>query len=542
MTKPPAPPRKPARRWIDFAALAAILTLAAALRLRGIGFGLPALNDPDEPLFMMTAIDMLQRGSLNPGWFGHPGTTTLYSLAATIAATACTGVASGRFADIQAFAQAVYADPGIVFLPARVMIALCGTACVWLTWRLGRNLGGPRLGLLASAFLAINAVHVAWSQVIRTDVQASLFMLAATLSAVAIARAGRTRDYLLAGLFVGLACATKWPAALAGFGPLCAGLGWLREDRRKGARGLAAFVAASLGALLLASPYLLLDHETALRNLSGEARPTHPGATGGGAIANLGWYAAHPLLGSFGIGGLLLAALGTAWGPTDRRVWNTAVLPGFLAFVLVVAWQDLRWERWAVPLLPFFCLAAARALCGCADLLRGRAGHRRWIEPAAFVLLAWPMLQAGETRAAERAHDTRQAAAAWARAHIPAGASILVEHGAFDLFAGPWALRFPLGASGCVDVRRLLAGQVRYSAVEKQRKGSPIVDLAHVDPARLDTCRTDYAILTHDTRYAPGSPERRLYDRAMAGRRLIAVFHPRPGASSGPVVRIFAPR
>ena len=69
-----------AARWRPSAealALWAILLAALWLRLDGVGFGLPALNDPDEPLFMMTALEMLQKHSLDPGWFGHPGTITL---------------------------------------------------------------------------------------------------------------------------------------------------------------------------------------------------------------------------------------------------------------------------------------------------------------------------------------------------------------------------------------------------------------------------------------------------------------------------------
>ena len=55
------------------ALLVLILLAAAALRLHGVDFGLPALNDADEPLFVMNALDMLRKGTLNPGWFGHPG-------------------------------------------------------------------------------------------------------------------------------------------------------------------------------------------------------------------------------------------------------------------------------------------------------------------------------------------------------------------------------------------------------------------------------------------------------------------------------------
>ena len=59
-------------RWL----LAGLLLAALLMRLHGIGFGLPALNDPDELMFELGAIRMMRTLSLDPGWFGHPATTT----------------------------------------------------------------------------------------------------------------------------------------------------------------------------------------------------------------------------------------------------------------------------------------------------------------------------------------------------------------------------------------------------------------------------------------------------------------------------------
>jgi len=41
------------------AALALVFLTAALLRLKGLNFGLPALNDPDELMFEMGAVRML---------------------------------------------------------------------------------------------------------------------------------------------------------------------------------------------------------------------------------------------------------------------------------------------------------------------------------------------------------------------------------------------------------------------------------------------------------------------------------------------------
>jgi len=543
MTYPSPPARKPDRdRWIQCGVLVLILLLAAALRIRGIGFGLPALNDPDEPLFMMTALDMLRSHSLNPGWFGHPATITFYCLALISLGVGAAGIATGHYADAHAFVGAVYADPGILFLPARLFFAACGVACVYLTWRLGRRIGGARAGLLGAAFLAVNALHIDYSQLIRTDIQASLFMLLCAGATLSIAEHGRARDYLVAGVFVGLGCATKWPAAAFAAGPVAVGI-WRVARGHGDARKLLLFAGATISALLLASPYLLLDYPTLVRNLAGEARPTHPGATGQGLLANLAWYARNPLLGSFGVAGIALAALGTVLIGLRNRTAAIAVAPGIGAFVLLISVQALRWERWLIPLLPFAAIAAGYAVAALAEMARLRTGRPlRLLEPLAGMLLMLPMLHATQARAVTRANDTRQLASAWLRAHAPPDSTILVEHAALDLLAGPWKLLFPLGKAGCVDARAVLAGRIRYSDAEMLRSGSPVVDLGNVDPAGLASCRARYLVLSHYDRYAADQLSYAAQWRHYAALTRGAVLRYRlpPAADrGGPVIFIF---
>lgn len=540
MTDPTIPPRNRDRtRWPEHAALLMILLIATALRINGAAFGLPALNDPDEPLFMMTALDMLRSGNPNPGWFGHPATLTFYAIALVMVAVAGIGLLAGRFANLDAFVAAAYADPSILFVPARLFFVACGVLCVWLTFRLGKRLGGARLGLTAAALLAVNSLHVSYSQLIRTDVQATVFILLAALASLDIIERKRLRDPTRAGMFIGLGIATKWPAALFGLGPVAAvlwqGKGWGRL------LPLAILGAAGGVTLFAVSPFLLLDHATVIQNLAGEARPAHPGATGGGFLSNLGWYLRGPLLESFGIAGLAAIGIGAMLALRDRRA-RIAIVPGVAALVLVTCAQALVWERWVVPLLPFLVLAAGAAVCALGRVLRSRLGRPlRGFEFAATALLLAPMAGATLASKAERANDTRQAAADWIKANAPRGSTILVEHAAFDLLRDGWRLRFPLGSAGCVDAATLLAGKIRYSTVETLRTGRAIVDLGHVDPARLASCRADYAIFTHDEVYRTDPRFRAQLDLYRAiGRqgRVRAIIRPERGRRGGPVVHI----
>lgn len=524
------------------APIAAILALAAWLRIDGVGFGLPALNDPDEPLFMMKAYDMLARGSPDPQWFGHPGTITLYSLALVMVAVAAFGLLSGRFADMADFAAAVHVDPGIVFLPARLFIVANGVACVWLVYLIARRLWGERAGCAAALVLAVNAVHIAWSQVIRTDVQASVFMLLCLLQSIAILREGRLRHYVLAGIFAGLACATKWPAAVVGLSPLCAALyrvAKLGDDRRM------LLVIAGVPALTLfaVSPFLLLSYDIVLRDLSGEARPFHPGATGGGLLDNLGWYVGVPLATSLGALGLVGGALGAFVLTLKDRAWLIAVSPGFLAFLLVISTQHLLWERWLVPVLPLFALGLGwLAGPGIEWLMRRKNALVQALGWAGILALSLPMFLAAQARAEERRHDTRQIATQWASTHIAPGSTILVEHAAIDLMQGPWKMLFPLGHAGCVDAEAALKGQISEGEVDDARQGSPVVDYAHVAEVRLPSCRADYAIFSHLEPYrqdeARFPAEYARYAAALEQGVLCQRIEPVPGHRGGPAIYI----
>lgn len=545
MTKAPSRFRTRGSSFLrNHGAILAILVLAASLRLDGIGFGLPALNDPDEPLFMMLAIDMLHRGSLDPQWFGHPATTTLYCLALIIAGTGALGIATGRFPDIEAFAQAVYADPGIVILPARLFIAANGVLCVWLTYLIGKRLAGRTTGLVAALVLAINSVHITWSQVIRTDVQASVLMFACCLATIAMLRDDRRRLPAISGIWAGIACATKWPAALIVIAPLGAAGARALANRRYAWWPVIVGCAAII-TLFVTSPYLLLSHDIVLSNLAGEARSVHPGATGHGFFGNQSWYLGQPLAGSLGWAGLAVAIAGTVFAAFASKEWRLVVAIPLLAFWLAISAQSLLWERWIVPVLPCLALGFGWAASNFSSLLAKRSGRVRWA--ATFSLAAvffFPMVAENLDRSRERRHDTRQYATQWAREHVPTNATILVEHGAIDLLNGPWTILFPLGSAGCVNAREMLEGKLSASDAERRREGSPVVDLGHVPSSKLATCKADFAILTNYDRYRNEAQdfasENGRYDNFLAsGYQSAASIAPQKGKTGGPKVHIF---
>lgn len=535
------------RRAAVALSLTVILAAALAVRLAGVRFGLPALYDPDEPLFMLAALKLLRERTLNPGWFGHPGTTTIYGIAVVEVATYLIGHAAGVFPTTAAFIRAVYLDPGLVWLPARLMIVGCGVACVGLTYLVGRRAFGVRTGLVAAAVLAINALHVEWSEIVRTDVHATVFMLLSVLGAIGIVRHGRWRDYLWAGAMVGVACATKWPAATVVAAMASAAAVRIAAqpgDKRPQLVRLAAGMAAALAALLLTSPYLLLDYRTVIADLGGEVAVQHLGATGGTPLANFQWYLWGPLRQSFGYPALIAAATGAVIAVRATRLgWTTIVAPAAL-FLLMICTQALVWTRWVVPVLPFIALAASVAVVAAVDRLRASLPVAAAAMATAVLaaVVSGPMLLALHDQIGERQSDTRTEASRWLIAHAPRGTPVAVEHIAFDLFNAGYPVRFPMGHAGCQDAMALLTGHMTLAGVGAMRGNVAVADFGTVDPAKRSSCNAGYVVLSHYDRYlADGSHFRReiaAYELIRRAGTEVASFLPRPGEVGGPVVRV----
>ena len=534
------------RIWLGVA-IAAVLALAVVLRAQAIDFGLPALLDPDEPIFLLLAFHLLNDQTLNPQWFGHPGTTTIYCLALIEIATYGFGHVAGWFADPAAFGKALYTDPAIVVLPARWFIVLCGLATIALTYKLGKRLFSPQVGFVAMLMLALDPVHIRYSQIIRTDMQATVFVLLVLLMAAAILRRGHWRDYCLAGIALGLAVATKWPAAASIVGVFGAAAlrAWQHSDERSQVLlRTIAFGAVSVVTLLVVSPYLVLDYQTFLQDMQGEKRPYHLGATGSGLFGNIGWYLRGPLLDALGPLGGLAALAGLVVGARRSPAFAVIVLPVCLAFMLMISAQALVWERWIVPILPLLSIALGAAAVAAYQFLRERLArplaYSITVVAAAAALV--PVALAGQEFARERSNDTRLLATQWAREHIAAGSTVTVEHMAFDALQQPWTFLYPAGDAGCVDARAALQGKISYSDVGGWRGSRPVVDIGTVAPAQLFKCRGDFAILVNWDRYLAERDrfpaEAANYARFTQPGEVVATFTPKPGERGGPTVRI----
>lgn len=518
-----------------------IAVVALGLRLWPVNFGLPALNDPDELMFELGAVQMLRTHTLNPGWFGHPATTTMYLLAVIDLAVFLVGHVAGRFVTPASFMRAVYLNPAWIILPGRLLMVAFGVWTVLLTRRLAERIAGREAGYAAGMLLAVSPVHIAWSQVVRSDIMASAFLLLTLLSALDVME-GKPR-IARGALWCALAAASKWPFALGGLA-MAGALIWLRHKRQatlsQTLRGGALFALLLPAFLVLISPYLMIEPKTVIANVAGEAQVQHLGATGGGPLDNAWWYLSGPLPDGLGLTGLLCCCFGAIALTKSPPAW-VIVAPLIGAFLIALSCQHLVWERWILPLLPLLSVFGGAGMAGLATRLKPRLGATLAMT-AVVSCTCIPLMVSDAAAAHARANNTAQQASAWAMTHVPAGSTVFVEHFGFDLLTQPWHLLFPFGDAGCVDPREALSSKITLHKIASGRGGRSNVDFGTVTPTRRADCAADYAILTQYDRYRAEKErypqEYGAYVQLLGTGRIVATFEPRKGQSSGRIVRI----
>ncbi|HEY6643342.1 ArnT family glycosyltransferase [Povalibacter sp.] len=523
-----------------------ILTAGAAIRLYGIDFGLPFLYDVDEPVFVNRAFHLLAHKTLDPGWFGHPGSVTIYCLALLFAIYSAVGVAVGHFADFAAVETIARLDPAEFYLAGRLMIAAFGLGVIYLTFELTQKILHRGAGYIASLLVAMAPLAIELSRLIRTDIQVTFFLLLILFFCLRIVERGLLRDYIGAGLALGFAVATKYPAVIGCLPIVVASIRPNGNDGRFrdiAIRPLLIAGAAAVVGTFIASPFLFIDIDTVLRDLGKEARTEHLSATSEGFWSSLFWYVTDVSRRNFTIIGLLLAIVGVIGLLRSGRKSGVLLLLSFVVpFLLFISSLNLRWERWLMPAIPVIAM-----FCAIGVALTWYAIQRLpllMVRRAVQVLFAVVLLASGSTlihadylRASELSRgDTRTQAGNWILANIPDGSVLMMERGTPQLPRGKYVLL-------CEQDRHVEDfGSLGVSNAKYQRVNGVIGQLGSVE--EMLNSAAQYVVISneYDRRLAEGekfSADLLIYDYLFKQASLVHVSVPVQGRLAGPPIRVF---
>jgi hypothetical protein len=402
-------------RWRVPLALGLLTLVAAALRLRGIRFGLPQLmTRPDEDTIASVAAHIIGSGP-NPGFFRYP-TLFLYVVA---------------LLDKLRFGSAG-ADESSYYVLNRVTVALLGTATVPILYAATRRLFSQVTAMCAAALLAVAFLHVRDSHFGVTDVPATFMIVCAFYLTVSrpldLAHWG---NIALAALACGLAASTKYNALIV-VAPLAVAVAQQnitgrRLDPRTMAPALCVIALGVIAGFVIGTPYAILARRQFVQGFMLERAHL---AAGHAVLEGSGWTRHLTFSLRYGLGApFLIAALaGAVWLAVAEP--RTAALVLAFPVVYYAAFGSSRtvFVRYMTPMVPFAAVLAAFAAQRAAAAL-ARLSPAAPVLPAAAAALTALLGYGSATRslALDRLleqPDSRALAAEWVQSRFPRGATL----------------------------------------------------------------------------------------------------------------------
>jgi hypothetical protein len=537
-------------------ALALITTVALALRMFGLQYGLPAVYNPDEVAIMARALSFA-KGTLNPHNFLYP-TLYFYVLFAWVGAYLGAVWLGGGVSTVTELQSLYFTNPTGIYTAGRLLGAVCGTAAVVAVYHLGQQLFGRRVGVAAATFLAVAPLAVRDSHYVKHDIPATLAVIVAVITIVRIwprtPEAGRLRnDVIVAGAACGVAFSTHYYCIFLALPLLWAIVqrwgadGWRVVFRHAVTAGIISAVV-----FFALSPFVLVEPIVAWRDITANREIVVDRAVEAGAFSPARRYAEMLWTDSMGRAVVALAFLGVGWMSVtaSARAILLALFPlGFLVFIVNTAPAS----RYLNPVLPFLAIFAAWALSQIAEQLRApRAGL--WVVVA--ILAASPLIDSIRTGAFFRTDDTRTSALRYFERNVGAGTTILVQPYSVPLVPSKESLTEALtrNLGGPVHASRKFQIQLALDPYPQPSyrllwlgRGGLDAEKIYVDPTHLQDPAAGMALLKQLgvtyivlKRYNDMDPELRPLLAELSRRgRLVAQFTPyRAGSSEAERARI----
>ena len=341
-----------------------VLALAAVLRLAPVTFSLPYLDDVDEGYALHQVIDLFNKRTFDPGWYGYP-TLPAYLTAGVLKLQAplYRRVHGHGFREDFPRKDAAYRSerdhydliaPPELILAGRLVAAALSIGTVILAGMIATRLAGNTAGLIAALLTAVCPALVSRGSNAVVDPFATFFAALALFFCERLRRSPRLTSAALAGLAAGLAFASKYFAG-AVFIAIVPMIWTLPLTRSARVRFTVIATLGLFGGIALGAPVTFLKlravaHDLAITRSHYRLIHSRPGYFGQAVmVSELGW-----VLAVVGIAGVVLMF---RRAPTRNSALSWSVFALLLLAPLVGrAFQPFRN---LMPLVPPFCIAAA---------------------------------------------------------------------------------------------------------------------------------------------------------------------------------------
>ena len=247
-----------------------IVIVAFILRLIGVSHSLPFVYNVDEPTVVRSTI--MLRESLNPGHFDWPHFYYYINGVFYIVFVFIRSIL--EVFSLQNIFLYLWQDPEVFYLISRVVTSLFASLTIIPVYKSIRLFSSKQNSLLTVLVFSLIPYHIFISSFAVLEPAMLFFIATALYFNLKIYLSNKTKDYILTGIFIGLACSIKYNAIFSIF-PLVVGnlLVFYKKSlnvkglfSRANIKNLSLFVLFLIGAFLLTSPFILLDFKTFVRS------------------------------------------------------------------------------------------------------------------------------------------------------------------------------------------------------------------------------------------------------------------------------------
>lgn len=518
----------------------AALLLGGGLRFYRLDWGRPEVFHPDEARVSYAIGDIdrqvhalrgkIERGehvtirerieAYNPHFFAY-GSMPLYLIRSSHNL-------------VPGILRRVLPSAGDLFVVGRAWSAFFDTLTILLTFLIGSRLFSRRAGCLASLFFAFTVFHIQLAHLLTVDVMLTALIMLAIYSSAHVMQEGRLRHYCLAGLFSGLALATKFTAL-----PILIPLGfahvaycWRQRRMRSPAQWgkLFAGLIVCAASFTVCAPFFFIDHKEFMRQL----REQKDMVQGRWAPPWTLQYT-HTVRGLYQIKNVIAYCMGAPLGITilagtgylvcrwlRKPDWNALLLMMWLVPVggVTLSFQ-VKFLRYLAPLIPFLCILGAQGVC----VIYERARERGWglaLRGAVAIVIGFSIFYSLAYASIYGRESSRITASRWIYKNIPKGSRILDETWEFG--------GLPYGTDeGNAGTHRYAVKQLDiYNPDDRNKARSLARELAEGDLIALMTKRMYGSVLRVPDRYPITSNYYRLLFEERLGYKLVKSVASRP--------------
>lgn len=401
-----------------------ILVLGAGLRLWGIDFGLPFQFHQDEPIVVNHAL-AYGTGDFNPHFFIIPPLTSyilFFCYAVYFLLLKICGIIAGQ----EAFALSFFKDPTPFYCMGRIIIGVIPSLVnIYLTYRLTLSFFTKKAALYAGISMTVMFLNVLNAHYLYTDNLTVLFILLAYNAIAGLLKKPGVKEYILAGIFIGMATATKYNAALTVIPLFLAHSMACRRNAKNIIfdKNLFIFLTVLCAAFFICNPFAALDWRFFLLSITSRIRHGYVGA------AHHLRYSMFEGLGMWftllGIAGLLVAL--------RTKLKEAIILLSFpLVFYLHLVLASQPFPRYVLVLVPFICIGAGFLLFEYWDARMRQPAVKIIILVSACVVLIPSIHKSFKADMLFSGTDTRMEAKEWIEENIPSSATIALGRAFFS--------------------------------------------------------------------------------------------------------------